>query len=133
MPNGITEQAGAILHRGKGKSLEFLLVTTVTGAWSIPKGGIEKGETTAEAAEREAREEVGVEGTVDPEPFGEYAYSKYGGRYRVTVHLLRVERELDEWDEQGERRRKWVEAASAPGAVTYASVSELLKKAARDL
>jgi hypothetical protein len=133
MANGVTEQAGAVLYRGKGASLEFLLVTTVSGAWSIPKGGIDLDETTAEAAEREAREEVGVEGRVVAEPLGEFTYTKFGGRYRVTVHLLKVERELDEWDEKGERERKWVAAAKAPEAAAYESVRELLRKAAKAL
>ena len=56
MPDRITEQAGAILQRNG----EFLIVTTNAGGWSIPKGGVERGETTAEAALREAEEEVGL-------------------------------------------------------------------------
>ncbi len=124
MPERITEQAGAIVWR-KG---ELLIVTTNAGGWSIPKGGIEVGETTWEAAARETLEEAGVEGEIEEKPFAVYEYGKFGGRYRVTVHLLRAKRVLDDWDERGERERKWITPGEIEKAVSYRNIAELLKR-----
>jgi 8-oxo-dGTP pyrophosphatase MutT (NUDIX family) len=52
--------AGGIV-RAKGK---ILVLQTLTGEWVLPKGKLEAGESPAEAAVREAREEAGVLTTV---------------------------------------------------------------------
>ena len=59
--------AGILLYRWRGGSLEVLLVHPGgpfwrgkdDGAWMIPKGGIDPGETALEAAVREFEEELG--------------------------------------------------------------------------
>jgi predicted NUDIX family NTP pyrophosphohydrolase len=60
--------AGILLYRGGERGIEVLLVLPGgpfwkgrdRGAWQIPKGLIEPGEEPAEAARREAAEELGV-------------------------------------------------------------------------
>ncbi len=133
MPVPTVEQAGAILWRLKNGGVEFLIVTTNGGGWSIPKGGIDEGETSSEAAAREALEEAGVLGRADEETFATYEYGKFGGRYRVSVHLVNVTRVLDEWDEMDERERRWIRADDASKEVSYPNIATLLKKAAEDV
>jgi len=61
--------AGVLLYRRRNGELEVLLIKPGgpfwtrkdIGAWMIPKGMVEQGETALEAAVREFREEVGVE------------------------------------------------------------------------
>lgn len=68
--------AGIILYKGRGNSLEVLLTLAGgpywrnrdTGAWMIPKGGIEPGEDAAAAALREFEEELGIRPPGDLEP-----------------------------------------------------------------
>jgi len=80
--------AAVPVRTGPAGGLEFLLVRTSDGErWTFPKGGVEGGETLAEAAAREAVEEAGVAGRLGDEPIGEYRY----GENTVTAFLLEVE------------------------------------------
>ncbi|MCA1690130.1 MAG: NUDIX domain-containing protein, partial [Actinobacteria bacterium] len=55
------ELAAAVCWRWESEGLRIGLVSTRDGArWTFPKGHRERGETLAEAAAREAREEAGV-------------------------------------------------------------------------
>ena len=84
----------AICYRRKGGKIKFLLVrTTGRKYWTFPKGHVEKAELPWAAAQREAREEAGVIGTIKNKPFTSYAYSK-GEPARediVDAYLLSVE------------------------------------------
>jgi diadenosine hexaphosphate hydrolase (ATP-forming) len=55
--------AGGIIFRrtDKQKGLEILLIQDAKDRWTIPKGHIEEGETAKQTAEREIREETGLE------------------------------------------------------------------------
>ncbi len=53
--------AGAVVIRERDGELQFMLVTSSTGAdWVLPKGHIEDGESLEQTACREVREEAGV-------------------------------------------------------------------------
>lgn len=55
--------SGGIVFRRNPKSreIEILLIQDAKDRWTIPKGHIEEGETSKETAEREIREETGLE------------------------------------------------------------------------
>lgn len=55
--------AGGIVFRRNKKSgqIDILLIQDAKDRWTIPKGHIEEGETAKETAEREIREEAGLE------------------------------------------------------------------------
>lgn len=63
------ESAGLLMYRRFASALEVLLAhpggpywaERHTGAWSIPKGGLDRGELPLDAAIREFREETGFE------------------------------------------------------------------------
>ena len=44
------------------------MIRTRSGLWTLPGGRVDPGETPAQAAEREAFEEAGVSGRLDPRP-----------------------------------------------------------------
>jgi 8-oxo-dGTP pyrophosphatase MutT (NUDIX family) len=70
-------QVAAICYRRRGSSVEFLLVNTRGGGkWTFPKGCTEAGLSHSQAAEREAREEAGAHGRIEPRHFHSYVYSK---------------------------------------------------------
>jgi ADP-ribose pyrophosphatase YjhB (NUDIX family) len=55
--------AGGIIYRRneKTKQVEILLIQDAKNRWTIPKGHIEEGETAKQTAEREIREETGLQ------------------------------------------------------------------------
>ncbi|HWZ65999.1 MAG TPA: NUDIX domain-containing protein [Patescibacteria group bacterium] len=53
---------GIVFRRGpKDNKLEILLIQDAKDRWTIPKGHIEAGETAKQTAEREIREETGLQ------------------------------------------------------------------------
>ena len=112
-----------IPYRRLGESVEVLLITSRRGRrWIFPKGVVERGESGATSAEREAFEEAGVRGSVDPSRLGSYRYEKWGGTCTVDVFPLLVEEVLDVWPESGSRRRQWF---AIPDAVEALGRKEL--------
>jgi 8-oxo-dGTP pyrophosphatase MutT (NUDIX family) len=70
-------QVAAICYRRRGTSVEFLLVNTNGGdKWTFPKGDPDRSMSHSQAAEREAREEAGVRGSIEPRHFHLYLHSK---------------------------------------------------------
>src|SRR3990167_8531520 len=53
--------AGGVVYRRTKKGMEVLLISDSKGRWTIPKGHIEEGESPRRAAEREIREETGLQ------------------------------------------------------------------------
>lgn len=95
------DRVAAVCYRRVGQSLEFKLVRTKGGRrWTFPKGHVEKGEQPWIAAQREALEEAGVRGNIEPKPLAIYPTEKHtsGGRYvelMVAAYLMQVESETD--------------------------------------
>ena len=108
----IERQAGAIPYAVAGRQVAVLLVTSRrTGRWIFPKGGLMEGLLPHESAAREALEEAGVEGEVLDTPLGTWRTIKRRGvrvkPIEVDMFPLRVTRQLDNWEEQSQRRRHW--------------------------
>ena len=70
-------QVAAVCYRRQGDSIEFLLVNTNGGGkWTFPKGDPKSSISHSQAAEREAWEEAGVRGHIEPRHFHLYIHSK---------------------------------------------------------
>ncbi len=67
----------------------LLVRHTYTPGWHLPGGGVEPGETTAEALKRELREEAGVALEGDGELFGLYLQRVFAARDHVAVYVCR--------------------------------------------
>ena len=65
LPSTLHRCAGGIVTRRSDECVEFLLLKQIRAGgevqWVMPKGHIEKGETSEGAAIREVREEAGIE------------------------------------------------------------------------
>ena len=131
-------QTGALPWRlGPRKSVEVLLVTgRRSDRWMIPKGWPMPGKSLAEAAAQEAFEEAGVTGSITPDPVGTYRHKKQLGagmniKLHVLVHPLCVDRELDDYPELGQRKRKWFEAGEAARRVESPELGEIIRMCGR--
>jgi 8-oxo-dGTP pyrophosphatase MutT (NUDIX family) len=112
-------QVAAVCYRRQGSSVEFLLVNSNSGGkWTFPKGNPESSMSHSQAAEREALEEAGVHGTIEPRHFHLYLHSKGvfwkppGVReYVVKAFLMEVE-ELSP-SQEPQRDPTWFSAEEA--------------------
>jgi 8-oxo-dGTP pyrophosphatase MutT (NUDIX family) len=124
MPPRPVHQAAAIPVRDG----RVCLVTSRGGRrWVVPKGRIEPGQTAGEAALTEAWEEAGLVGALTAEPLGSYHYEKFGLPHHVTVFVLAVTGQHDDWPERAERRREWVSIPVARGRVEEPGLRDLLR------
>jgi 8-oxo-dGTP diphosphatase len=69
--------AGGVVYRRGGHGIEVALISVKNGeAWCLPKGIVDKGETTEETAIREVKEETGLTGRI-VDYLGEIKYWYY--------------------------------------------------------
>lgn len=112
-------QVAAVCYRRRGPEIEFLLVNTNGGnKWTFPKGTPEPAMSHSQSAEREAWEEAGVHGHIEPRHFHLYLHSKGvfwkppGVReFVVKAFLMEVER--TEPSHEPERNPTWFSAEDA--------------------
>jgi 8-oxo-dGTP pyrophosphatase MutT (NUDIX family) len=128
-------QSGALPWRLKRRrTAEVMLVTgRRSGRWMIPKGWPMAGKSLADSAAREAFEEAGIKGRVDPRPIGIFRHVKRHlllGELEVDiqVHPLAVERELGDWPESAERTRKWFGVKEAAAQVDSEELRKLIMR-----
>jgi 8-oxo-dGTP pyrophosphatase MutT (NUDIX family) len=124
MPPPPVRQAAAIPVRDD----RVCLITSRGGRrWVIPKGRIEPGQTPGEAALAEAWEEAGLVGALAGESVGCYDYEKFGLTHHVTVFVMIVTGQHDDWPERADRRREWVSIRAARGRVEERGLRDLLR------
>lgn len=111
--------------------VQVLLVTSASGAWIVPKGGIERGQTPEGAALAEAWEEAGVEGCITGERLGVWHTTRRGKAVVAGVYPLLVERCASRWPEDHRRNRRWVSVRQAVEVVESAEVRAALVRLAR--
>jgi 8-oxo-dGTP pyrophosphatase MutT (NUDIX family) len=124
---GRIHQAGAIATQRTAGHLRFLLVQAKKDptVWIFPKGHVEDGETSPDAALRELREEAGVEGEIlalagtlefvsGPEPV------------RVDYYLVRAIREVPRSES---RELRWCAYEEAVHLLSFEDAKALLARA----
>lgn len=130
--------AGGVVYRGTGTSVEIAIVQVVSEMrWQLPKGIIDEGETSEEAAIREVREEAGVEAELVA-PIDTIAYwftADHEGerrRYHKFVHFFLMSYKsgdvTDHDDEVTEAR--WVGIKTALEMLDFKSERAVVEKAA---
>jgi 8-oxo-dGTP pyrophosphatase MutT (NUDIX family) len=125
--------AGGVVMRGSGDSAEVVLAGRDSDrTWVFPKGTPDPGETIAETALREVREETGLEVEI-VRPIGviEYWFAVPGERVHKLVHffLMRarggdVSGHDHEYDDV-----RWLPISEARRLLTYDTYRETLDRA----
>ncbi len=122
MPTPLRQAAVLAVREG----LVCVVTSRDSARWVIPKGHIESGHTPEEAAAREAWEEAGLRGEVDPVPLGSYSYKKNDRRHIVSVHRMNLIAEEELWPEKFVRQRQWVTIQEAIRRMKEEGLKELL-------
>jgi len=113
--------------------IEVMLITSRdTGRWLIPKGWPMPAMTPAQSAAHEAREEGGLVGRMGDCSIGHYRYDKRMAdgstvTCAVEVFVLEVERQLESWPEQGQRRTRWFLLQDAADAVDEPDLRAMIR------
>lgn len=129
--------AGGVAYRKAAKHIEIALISVGDEPrWQLPKGLVDKGESTEDAAVREVREEAGIDTeVVERIDKVEYWYFWNEGGQRVRYHkfvyfyLLRYKSgDVDDHDEEVNEAR-WVEIDEALGLMAFDSERKVVGKA----
>ncbi|MGH7256440.1 MAG: NUDIX hydrolase [Nitrospirales bacterium] len=121
---------GVALNDGQVLLIRSRALTGRT-VWAFPKGKLNQGETSEQAALREVGEETGWRCTIEAElPRSEYWYQRDGQRIKKTVRWYRMVpvEQVGVHDHEIEEVA-WVSFEEAMTRLTYPSDRELLRTA----
>lgn len=124
-------QAGGVVYRKNGDTLEFLVVTARRRPkeWVLPKGTIERGETPEDAAVREVEEEAGVHAGVE-RALLDIDILTASGLQLVRFFLMKM---ISEGAAQEGRRVRWLPLEEVLEHLDFFDSRELIRVAARHL
>lgn len=122
---------GVVWRRNQAGTIEILLIQDAKERWTIPKGHIEAGETAKQTAEREIREETGLE-RMEMQGF----LGKINFRYRRQQSLVLMTTDIflahalgdtnairpEEWM----KGIKWFTATDALDKIEYEDIGKLI-------
>jgi ADP-ribose pyrophosphatase YjhB (NUDIX family) len=127
-----TTSGGIIFRRAqKTGDLEILLIKDAKNRWTIPKGHVEEGEEPKDTAEREIREETGLQEMKVHDWLGKvnFRYRRNHTLVLMTMHIYLVQG-------QGNTDRlhpedwlsdiQWLPAAKAVECIAYEDIGKLM-------
>ena len=132
--NARATSAGGVVYRSEGDRVEILLVHRRSPLlWALPKGTPDSGESIAETALRETREETGIEAEIES-PLGSISYFFVRDRIRFhkSVHffLMRpVGGSIDQHDHEFDEVR-WFQLEEALEIMSYPTERDVVHRAA---
>ena len=125
----LEKSCGAVIF----KDNQVLLIKSVKGHWSFPKGHVENNETELETANREILEETNVIATLNESKRIVIRYSPFPGVLKDVVYFHgiyesgEISRQIEEVDDIG-----WFDLEDALKLITFDSEKEVLIKMTKD-
>lgn len=112
--------------------LSILLVQHKSGAWLFPKGKAEGEETPHQAAQRELREETGleIEHWLDFGPFREqYQFVRDGKKiYKEVLYFPAFVQGVLKIQQEELRSARWERVEAVPDAVTFSDMKRIAEE-----
>jgi ADP-ribose pyrophosphatase YjhB (NUDIX family) len=127
-----TTSGGIVFRRDeKTSKVEILLIQDAKNRWTIPKGHVEEGEEPRQTAEREIREETGLQEMKVMNWLGKvnFRYRRSHTLVLMTMHIYLVEGKGDTNKLQGEdwlTDIKWMPSAEAVDKIAYDDIGKLM-------
>ncbi len=122
---------GMIFRRNaKTREIEILLIQDAKNRWTIPKGHIEEGEAARETAEREIREETGLQQMKVLNWLGKinFRYRRQSSLVLMTTEIFLVQA-LGDTDklkpEEWMNGIKWFKATEALDKIEYEDINKI--------
>ena len=139
VPTRLQISAGGVAFRKQDRRVEVALISVGDESrWQLPKGIVDKGESTEDAAAREVREEAGIDtevvARIDKVEYW-YFWKEEGRRVRyhkfVYFYLLRYKSgDVRDHDREVNEAR-WVEINDAIKMLAFDSEKKIVQRAAR--
>ncbi|HET9173798.1 MAG TPA: NUDIX domain-containing protein [Candidatus Saccharimonadales bacterium] len=126
-----TTSGGIVFRRNQQGGLELLLIQDAKNRWTIPKGHVEPGEEPKATAEREIREETGLQEMKVMNWLGKVNFRYRRGHTLVlmTMHIYLVEAKgntdkviPEDWMND----IKWLPAHDAIDKIAYEDIGKLI-------
>lgn len=127
-----TTSGGVIWRRNpKNNELELLLIQDAKNRWTIPKGHVEPGEEPRLTAEREIREETGLQDMKVMSWLGKvnFRYRRNHTLVLMTMHIYLVQALGATHDLSGEdwlNDMQWLPTSEAIDKIAYEDISKLI-------
>lgn len=126
--------AGGVIFRhinGQPTDVEILLIQDSKNRWTIPKGHIEEGETARQAAEREIREETGLQNMEVLDWLGKinFRYRRDSSLVLMTTEIFLVKAEGKSGSVKKEKwmtSLAWLPAQAALDKIEYEDIGKLI-------